>query len=137
MPINLILYDPGLRCQIWDYDVNQQDEIQELTLKLVRTNVISQHTENWDKQITFVAFNFRGSCYFLHDLNIHLIKMQHFAFHAFSLESHLGILPNVYLQQMDLRIERELEMENIVRFSIIQEKVLIYFTDLLRVHMKT
>jgi len=65
----------------------------ELTLKLVCTNILSQ---NMDKKIIFIAFNLHGSRYFLHGLNIRVLKMQHFVCHAFSLISYLGILCNVY-----------------------------------------
>jgi hypothetical protein len=92
-------------------------KFEELTLKLVHTDLISQRTKNLDMQITFVAFNVRGSYYFLFGLNIYLINMQRFVFHAFSLVNHLGILRKVYSQYMDLRIGRELEIKNIVHFS--------------------
>jgi hypothetical protein len=68
----------------------------ELTLKMVRIDLMSQSTQNLDKKITFVAFNLRGTSYFLQGLNIHVIKIQYFVCHAFYLVSHLGILRNVY-----------------------------------------
>jgi hypothetical protein len=64
----------------------------ELTLKLVRTNLSTHTTQNPEIEIIFVAFNLRGSIYFLHGLNIHVKKIQHFVYHAFSLISHLDIL---------------------------------------------
>jgi hypothetical protein len=102
MPINLILvhWSMILDCVI-RYGIMmliRGIKFKELALKLVHTDVISQCTQNMDMQITYVAFNLHGSCYFLYGLNIHLIKMQHFVFHAFSLVSHLGILHNVYSQ---------------------------------------
>jgi hypothetical protein len=68
----------------------------ELTFKLVHIDVLFESIQNLEKKITFVAFNLRGSSYFLLGLNIHLIKMQYFICHAFSLISHLGILRNKY-----------------------------------------
>jgi hypothetical protein len=68
----------------------------ELTLEMVRTDLMSKSTQNLDKKITFVAFNLYGTSYFLHGLNIHMIKMQRFVCHAFYLVSHLGILRNMY-----------------------------------------
>ena len=52
-------------------------KFKELTLKLVCINIIFESTENLEKKIIFVAFNLNGSSYFLHSLNIRLIKMQH------------------------------------------------------------
>jgi hypothetical protein len=71
-------------------------KFEELTLKLVRTDLRSQTTRNLENKIISVAFNLHGTIYFLHGLNIHLRKMQPFVYPAFFLISHLGILHNVY-----------------------------------------
>jgi hypothetical protein len=55
-------------------------KFEELTLKLVRTDLRSQTTQNLENKIIFVAFNLHGTIYFLHGLNILLIKMQHAVF---------------------------------------------------------
>jgi hypothetical protein len=71
-------------------------KFEELTLKLIRTNLQSQTTRNLENKTIFVAFNLHGTIYFLHGLNILLRKMQPFVYPAFFLISHLGILHNVY-----------------------------------------
>jgi len=87
--ISSLEFDPGLRRQIWEYNVNQRDEIRRAYIK-------AGPYQNLEIKIIFVAFNLRGTIYFLHGLNIRAKKMQHFVYHAFSLISHLGILRNVY-----------------------------------------
>jgi len=37
-------------------------------------NIFFQSTKNLNYQVNFVTFNFHGSCYFVHALNIHVIK---------------------------------------------------------------
>ena len=111
-------------------------KLEQLTLKLVCTDLRSQTTRNLKNKIISVAFNLHSTIYFLHGLNILVKKMQPFVYPAFFLISHLGILHNVYSLQIDSEIGRRLEMEKIVLFSVLQGNILIHFTELLRRHMK-
>jgi hypothetical protein len=67
-------------------------KFKELTLELVHTNLWPKTTQNLEKKVIFVAFNICGTIYFLHGLNIHVKRMQHFVYSAFILISHLDIL---------------------------------------------
>jgi hypothetical protein len=62
----------------------------ELTLKLVRTNLSSKSTQNPEIQIIFVAFNLRGSIYFFHGLNIHAKKDATFCLPCFFFNKPFG-----------------------------------------------
>jgi hypothetical protein len=72
-------------------------KFEELTLKLVRTDLRSQTTQNLENKIIFVAFNIHGTIYFLYGLNILARKMQPFVYPTFFLISHMRILHNMYL----------------------------------------
>ena len=95
--INSLEFDPGLRRQIWEYDVNQRDEIRRAYIKAgPYRQLMKDYPRSGKKKIIFVAFNLCGSIYFLHGLNICLRKMQPFVYLATSLISHLGVLHNEY-----------------------------------------
>jgi hypothetical protein len=94
--IDSLEYDPGLRPQIWEYDVNHRDEIRRAYIRAGPYRPTVKDYPKSKKKIIFVAFNLRGTIYFHHGLNIHLKKMQHFVYPAFFLISHLDILHNVY-----------------------------------------
>jgi hypothetical protein len=80
---------------------------------------LSKYLNFRGKLVIFVAFNLHDLNYFLHGLNIHLIKIQPFVCHAFSLVSHVEILHNMYSLSMDSIIGRKLEMKKNVVFPLI------------------
>jgi hypothetical protein len=79
MAMNLILVHWSM---ILDYVIKYGNmmlviemKFKELTLELVHTDLWSQTTQNLEKKAISVAFNLRGTIYFLHGLNIHVKKM--------------------------------------------------------------
>jgi len=80
---------------------------------------LSKYLNFRGKLVIFLAFNLHDLNYFLHGLNIHLIKIQPFVCHAFYLVSHVEILHNMYSLSMDSIIGRKLEMKKNVVFPLI------------------
>ena len=58
--------DPGLRTQIWDYSVAQQDEIRRAYITTTCMKLNFHHIYLMMKNI-LIDFNHRGSLYFVHD----------------------------------------------------------------------
>jgi hypothetical protein len=71
--------DPGLRPPMWDYPVNQRDEIRRAYLKHDPYQLILQKV--LDQQSTLVAFKLLGSHNFL-GLNILVLRMLHIVYHV-------------------------------------------------------
>jgi hypothetical protein len=94
MAINLILVHWSL---ILDCVVRYENMIliiemkfEELTLKAICTDLRSQTTLNLENKVIFVAFNLRGTIYFLHGLNIHAIKDSAFCLPCFLFNKLFG-----------------------------------------------
>ena len=88
-------------------------------------------TRKLNLEVILVNLNIHGLQlrHLLNGLNIHLVKMLFFVYHAFSLTSQLGILGVTYSLRTDFRIGRKLMMEIIVPFWIIYGKNLTLFID--------
>ena len=69
-------------------------------------------------EVILVNLNIHGLQlkHLVHGLNIHLVKMLLFVYHAFSLTNQLRILGVMYSLRMDFGIGRKLMMEIVVPF---------------------
>lgn len=115
---SLLERDPGLRQQIWDYHVNQRDEIRRAYRNYGVFQPKLSVKKNLDQKSIVVAFKRLGTISFQNGSNILLRKMQHFVFHVFYFISHLGILEKMHSRLMDLEVGRKLEMEQDVLFCL-------------------
>ena len=111
--------DPRMRKQIWEYDANERDEIRKAYIKLGPYQPkLDEYKKTKFGRHSRVNLNIHGLQLrnLVHGLNIHLVKMLLFVYHAFSLTSQLGMLGVMYSLKMDFGIGRKLMMEIIVPF---------------------
>ena len=89
-------------------------------------------TRKLNLEVILINFNIHGLqlSHLVRGLNIHLVKMVIFVYHAFSLKGQLGILGVMYSLRTDFGIRRKLMMEIIVPFLIIWGKNLTLFIEL-------
>ena len=109
-------YDPRTRKKIWEYHVNQRDEIRQAYIK---NGPHQPPLETYKKvESIIVAFKLLGLNIIQHGLNILLRKMQLIVYLALSFIIQMGLWDKIYSLLVDLEIGEKLEAK-IVIFKVI------------------